>query len=88
MAKELTEQIKDALSGKKAIVGSKQTIKYLKLKQLKVVIVSTNCPADIKKDIQKYTEIAGIKLENFEGTSKQLGVICGKPFPIAVISIK
>lgn len=86
--KTLTEKIKDAMQAKKIMLGSKVAIKHLKLKELKSVIISNNCPEDMKKDISRYTELAGIKIEVFDGTSKQLGIVCGKPFPIAVLSIK
>lgn len=88
MVKTINEQIKDAIASDKIIMGSKQTIKFLKLKSLKNVIVSTNCPVELKKDLTKYAEMAGIKVETIEGTSKQLGILCGKPFPITVLSIK
>jgi len=86
--KTISEQIKEAIASEKIIMGSKQTIKFLKLKSLKTVVVSTNCPVELKKDLTKYSEMAGVKIETFEGTSKQLGILCGKPFPITVLSIK
>lgn len=88
MTKSLTEVIKDAMASKKILIGSKACIKHLRTKELKLVIISTNCPANLKRDIIKYAELGGIKVETFDGTSKQLGVICGKPFPIAALSIK
>jgi elongator complex protein 3 len=44
--------------------------------------------SDIKKDIDYYSKLTGIKFENFDGTAKQLGIFCGKPFSIAVLAIK
>lgn len=86
--KELITKLKEAISSKNAIVGSKETVKMLKTKKLKLVILSNNCPEELKKDITKYSKLSETKTENFEGTSKQLGILCGKPFPIAVLSIK
>ncbi|MBU3896924.1 MAG: 50S ribosomal protein L30e [Nanoarchaeota archaeon] len=86
--KTLTEKIKDAMSAKKIMLGGKVTIKHLKMKELKSVIISNNCPENMKKDINRYAELVGIEVEVFDGTSKQLGIVCGKPFPIAVLSIK
>jgi len=86
--KTLTEKIKEAMSAKKIMLGGKISIKHLKLKELKSVIISNNCPEGMKKDINRYAELAVIKVEVFDGTSKQLGIVCGKPFPIAVLSIK
>jgi large subunit ribosomal protein L30e len=76
------------LNEKKVIIGSKQAIKNLKLKNVKLVVVASNCPENIKKDIGYYSKLTGIRVENFDGTAKQLGVFCGKPFSIAVLTIK
>lgn len=84
----MMEELRDAVNEKKVIIGSKQTIKNLKLKSIKSVVVVSNCPESIKKDIGYYSKLTGIKVENFEGTAKQLGVFCGKPFSIAVLAIK
>ncbi len=84
----MMEDLRDAVNEKKIIIGSKQTIKNLKLKSIKKVVVASNCPENLKKDINYYSKLTGIKVENFDGTAKQLGIFCGKPFSIAVLAIK
>ena len=76
------DQIKEAVSNKNAIIDTKETIKYLRLGNVKLVIVANNCPEDIKSDIEKYAKLAQVEVETFDGTGKQLGIFCGKPFPI------
>jgi large subunit ribosomal protein L30e len=84
----MIDELRNALNEKKVIIGSKQSMKNLKLKNVKLVIVANNCPENIKKDIDYYSKLTGIKVEKFDGTAKQLGVLCGKPFSIAVLAIK
>jgi len=84
----MLDDLRNAVNEKKIIIGSKQTIKNLKLKSVKQVFVASNCPDNIKKDIEYYSKLTGIKVENFNDTAKQLGVFCGKPFSIAVLAIK
>lgn len=84
----ILNQLKDALKKKNVIIGSKRTIKYLKLGNVKLVIVAQNCPENIKKDINYYEKMSNLKVEEFNGTAKQLGIFCGKPFPIATLGIK
>jgi large subunit ribosomal protein L30e len=81
------KELKNALKENKVIFGSKRTIKYLKLGNVKLIILANNCPENVKKDIEYYTKLSGIKTENFDGTAKQLGVFCGKPFAIASLAI-
>lgn len=84
----MLDDLRNALNDKKVIIGSKQSVKHLKLKNVKLVMLASNCPDNIKKDIDYYSKLTGIKVEIFNGTGKQLGVFCGKPFSIAVIAIK
>ena len=84
----MLDDLRNAVNEKKIIIGSKRAIKNLKLKNVKQVFMASNCPDNIKKDIEYYSKLTGIKVENFDGTAKQLGVFCGKPFSIAVLAIK
>jgi len=82
------ENVKEALSNNTIIIGSRETIKHLKSKKVKSVMISKNCPEKIKKELEHLANTNGIKFESFDGTSKQFGVFLGKPFPIAAVSIK
>ena len=84
----MMDELRNAVNEKKVIIGSKQTMKNLKLKNIKTVVIASNCPENLKKDIDYYSKLTGIKVENFDGTAKQLGIFCGKPFSIAVLAIK
>jgi large subunit ribosomal protein L30e len=81
------KELRDALKENKVIIGSKKTIKYLKLGNVKLIILANNCPENIKKDIEHYAKLSEVKIENFDGTAKQLGIFCGKPFAIASLAI-
>ena len=83
----MTEDLRGALKEKKVILGSSRTIKYLKMGKVSVIIVANNCPEETRKDIEYYTKTGEVKMENFEGTAKELGVFCGKPFSIAALAI-
>ena len=86
--KELMNKLKEAIADNSVVMGSKEAKKYLKLKDVKLIIIANNCPNDVKQDIEKYSDISETKIEEFDGTAKELGIMCGKPFPIAVLSIK
>lgn len=84
----MIDELRNAIKEKNVIIGTKQAIKNLKLKNVKSVVVANNCPENIRKDIEYYSKLTGIKMESFDGTAKQLGILCGKPFSIAVMAIK
>lgn len=84
-----SDNIKTAMKAGKAIIGYKETIKFLKSGgEAKAVIVSNNIPANMDSDIRQSAKASGIEIENFEGTSKDLGTACGKPFPVSAVVIK
>jgi large subunit ribosomal protein L30e len=84
----MSEELRSALEEKNIVIGSRQAIKHLKLKKAKLIVIASNCPDNVKRDIEHYSKLTGIKVENFDGTAKQLGVFCGKPFPIATLAVK
>jgi large subunit ribosomal protein L30e len=84
----MIDELRNAVKEKNIIIGSKQTLKNLKNKKVKLVFVANNCPESVRKEIDIYSKLTGIKYENFDGTAKQMGTFCGKPFSIAVIAVK
>ncbi len=87
-ASDISSEIKTALAENKAVIGANSVKKMLRAGRLKVVVLASNCPENIKDDIMHYSKLAAAKVENFESTGKELGIICGKPFSIAVLGIR
>lgn len=67
----------------KVVIGSKSSISAATSGQAKMVILASNCPADIRKQI----ESTNIPVLNYSGTNMDLGPVCGKPFVIAALAI-
>ncbi len=84
----ITEIIQSAIKSKKAIIGYKESIKFIKCGKPKMVIIAKNAPEKIMNEIKYNAKIFEIPVEIFNGTSKDLGVICGKPYPITTITIE
>lgn len=81
-------EIKKAIGEKKITIGSREVLKKLKLGKLKLIVIASNCPENIKNEIEYYSKLSNTRVEIFDGTGRDLGVFCGKPFPIAVIGIE
>ncbi|ADM28048.1 LSU ribosomal protein L30E [Ignisphaera aggregans DSM 17230] len=71
----------------KIVIGSKNTIKLLKLGALKYVVISSNVPENIRQDIEYYSKLSNIPIIVFPGTNRELGTVLGKPFSVAVMGI-
>ncbi len=78
------EKLKAAIEKKKVLFGYKEAIKAVKSNKADTVVIAINCPVDFKNTLVKtYKE----NVMEFDGTGKQLGVFCGKPFPVSVLVI-
>ena len=69
-------------------LGSEKSIQGLKHGKGKLIIIAQNCPLDIKEDVLHYSKLSDIPVYNYEGTSVDLGSVCGKPFTVATLTIK
>ena len=67
----------------KVIIGANRNVDAAENGSAKMVVLASNCPADIKKKVQE----TNVPVLEYEGTSVELGPVCGKPFTIAAMAI-
>ncbi len=79
--------IKKNLKTKRLVIGTKQTIKSLKLGKLEKVFITVNCPQSVKRDIEHYCSISGCKIENLGIQNEELGILCKKQFAISAAGL-
>jgi large subunit ribosomal protein L30e len=82
------EMIQEALKSKKIILGYKETIKFIKVNTPKLIVISNNLPESLRMEIEHNAKVGNMKIEVFDGNSKELGIFCGKPFPVSALIIK
>lgn len=85
---DLAREIQAALKENKVIIGYKESIDFIKSNKPRLIVVAKNIPENMRKEIEHNAKIFGLELVVFEGSSKELGIICGKPFPISTLVIK
>lgn len=84
----MLDLIRDALKSDRAIIGYRESIRFIKAGSPKLIIIAKNLPEKTKSEIEHNAKISGVKVEVFDGTSKELGMACGKNFPIMILTIK
>jgi len=84
---DIEKELVNALKTGKVILGSRKTLKIVKLGKAKAVIVAENAPPEIRDDIIYYAKLSNIPLYIYPGTSLELGAVCGKPFTVASLAI-
>ncbi len=85
--KDLSSEFIKMLETKKVTFGSKSVLKALKMGNAKEVVFSSNAPEQLVNDLIHYSELAGVELKKFSGTSKDLGIKCKRAHPILVAAL-
>ena len=80
-------EIKKLIKAKGIAIGLERAIKGLKLGKVDTVIISSNCPEKVVKDLECYAGMGKAETVKVGYTNEELGVVCKKPFSISVLSI-
>lgn len=84
---DLKRSIRMAVDTGKVVVGTDKSLKLALNGGTKAIVVAQNCPDTVKQDFAKYCGISRIKVIEFPGSSVELGTVCGRPHPIAAMSV-
>lgn len=69
------------------IIGKDVVLKKLRAGEISQVFVVKNCPTDVLAELNHMKSISEFDLVQTEYTNRELGVLCKKPFSIAIIGI-
>jgi|SRR3989338_3560823 len=88
MAKKIdSAEIKKMLKSGNVILGTERAIKNLRLGRVQKVLISSNCPVGLEKDLNYYAGLSGAELHKLEYPNDELSIICKKPFSISVLAL-
>ena len=87
MAKISSAEIKKIIKSGNVILGTEKASKNLRLGKVEKIMISSNCPARIEKNINYYAGLTGTEVHKLDYPNDELGIICKKPFSISVLAI-
>lgn len=67
--------------------GSRSGISASEEGKAKLLIMAKNTPEKIRTELMQKSKKSNVPIMEFEGTTMELGSVCGKPFPISVLSV-
>ena len=67
--------------------GARGSVENASTGKTKMIVVSSNCPKKTRGEIARNSKLSGVNVLVFNGTSIELGSLCGKPFPVSALSI-
>ena len=86
MAKLLEKVIKEAMDDKKCSLGTKEVIGSMK--NSKLIILSQSIQKNTLQKIEETANSSKVPTLNFNGSSVELGRLCGTQFRISALSLK
>lgn len=84
---DVSKEIRQAIVTGKVFIGADNSLKTLKRGQAKLVIVASNCKPELLADVQHYAKLANVPVHTFTGGSRELGLSCGKPFLVSILTV-
>ncbi len=68
-------------------LGSKVALREIRRGRALMAILSSNCPVEVRESIENHGKLSGIPVLRHQKDSLDLGVLCGRPFPVSTIVI-
>ncbi len=78
--------IKKIIKEKKVNIGTEKTLKLIKNKKIKNIVISSNCPSNVKRDLKYYAKAYDLQIYEVKENNEELGALFKKPFNISVLS--
>jgi len=85
---DINKAIATTVKTGKVLFGINNAIKNAKTGKVKLIIVASNCPRKSHEDIEYYCKLSNIPVIIYNGTSIDLGAVCGKPFMVSALTIR
>jgi len=85
---DIDKAIATAVQTGKVSFGTKSTVQNAKTRRAKLIILASNCPPNVRSDLEYYCKLSNVPIITYKGTSHDLAGICGKLFPISALSIR
>ncbi|MFQ6095095.1 MAG: 50S ribosomal protein L30e [Candidatus Bathyarchaeia archaeon] len=85
---DLNKSIAQAVKTGKVMYGSKSALKNAKTGKVRLIVAAGNSPPEFLKDLEYYCGLSKIPLIVYEGTSRDLGRVCGKPYTVSALAIR
>ncbi len=80
-------ELRLALSTGRVQLGSKVAVREMRRGRARLAILSSNIPGDMKEAIENYGKLGKIPIIHHPRDSVDLGILCGKPYPVSAIVI-
>jgi large subunit ribosomal protein L30e len=72
----------------KVSFGANSALQNAKTGKAKMIVLASNCPKDIKEQVEYYGKISKVPVMTYKGSTMDLAAVCNKLFVISALSIR
>ena len=83
----LNSKINLVVKSGKFKIGYRNVIKTLRSGQAKLIMISNNCPAIRRTELEYYAVLAKSDVHHYDGNNIELGTVLGKLFSVSAMVI-
>lgn len=84
---DMNKAIRMAVDTGEVKFGARDTIKDASSGKAKLIIISANCPKQTREAVDRNAKMSSVPVLVYDGSSIELGSLCGKPFPVSALSV-
>lgn len=81
------QELRMAINTGRVHLGSKVAVREIRRGRARMAILSSNCPDQVRDNIENFGKLSEIPVLLHQKDSMDLGILCGKPFPVSTIVI-
>jgi large subunit ribosomal protein L30e len=85
---DIDKAIASAVKTGKVSFGAASAVQNAQTGKAKLIILASNCPEDVRGDVEHYSRLSDVPLMVYKGTSLDLAAACGRPFSVSALSIR
>jgi large subunit ribosomal protein L30e len=85
---DIDKAIASAVKTGKVSFGANSALLNAKTGKAKMIVLASNCPKEVKDQIEYYSKISKVPVLTYKGASMDLANICNKLFIISALSIR
>jgi large subunit ribosomal protein L30e len=85
---DIDKAIATAIKTGKVSFGTDSAMQNAKTGKGKLIVLASNCPQNLREDIEYYSKLSEMPLITFKGSSLDLASVCEKPFSISALTIR
>ena len=85
---DVNKAIGTAVKTGKVMFGAGNSLKSVKVGRARLILLASNCPKEVREDIEHFGKLSEIPVVIYNGSSIDLGAACGKPFVVSVLTVR